>query len=53
MNLFPIAYHIAAFGMCIGNLHHIHTFQSGAIFPVIDDVEVIPTPGHTSGAFLS
>lgn len=39
LNLFPIAYHIAAFGMCIGNLHHIHNFQSGGTFAVNDDVE--------------
>lgn len=48
LNLFRNAYHIAAFGMCKGNLHHIHNFQSGATFAVKDDVEVIPTPGHTS-----
>lgn len=47
-NLFPNAYNITAFGMCIGNLHHVHNFQSEGTFAVNDDVEVIPTPGHTS-----
>eukprot|EP00105_Crassostrea_gigas_P042042 XP_019926190.1 PREDICTED: metallo-beta-lactamase domain-containing protein 1 [Crassostrea gigas] len=48
LNLFPNAYHITASGMCIGNLHHVHNFQSEGTFAVNDDVEVIPTPGHTS-----
>lgn len=48
LTLFPDAYHIAALGMSIENLHHIHNFQSKGNFAVNDDVEVIPTPGHTS-----
>lgn len=45
----PISYHhITAFGMCIGNLHHVHNFQSEETFAVNDDVKGIPTLGHTS-----
>ncbi|XP_065941932.1 metallo-beta-lactamase domain-containing protein 1-like [Magallana gigas] len=38
LDLFPIAYYIT----------HVHNFQSEGSFAVNDDVEVIPTPGHTS-----
>lgn len=46
-NLFPDATFIVSHDICKGDLYTFHDFKSGKNFMLDDDVQVMPTPGHT------
>lgn len=46
-NLFADATLVVSFDISRGDLYTFHDFKSGAIYRIDDDVEVMPTPGHT------
>lgn len=46
-NLFPEATFIVSHDICKGDLYTFHDFKSGKSFMIDDNVEVMPTPGHT------
>jgi glyoxylase-like metal-dependent hydrolase (beta-lactamase superfamily II) len=46
-NLFPNAIFIVSYDVCKGDLYTFHDFASGQPYKIDDQVEVIPTPGHT------
>lgn len=47
LNLFPNAKFIVGFDMSEGDHYLDHDFKGGKPYQIDDDVEVIPTPGHT------
>lgn len=46
-NLFPDAVFIVSFDISRGDLYTFHDFKSGAVYKIDEDVDVMPTPGHT------
>lgn len=46
-NLFEDATFIVSYDICKGDLYIFHDFKSGESYRIDDEVEVIPTPGHT------
>lgn len=47
LNLFPNAKFIVGFDISEGDHYLDHDFKGGKIYKIDDDIEVIPTPGHT------
>ena len=48
LNLFPKSKIIVGFDVCIEEDHYIdHDFKNGKIYKIDENVDVIPTPGHT------
>ncbi|XP_048747316.1 metallo-beta-lactamase domain-containing protein 1-like [Ostrea edulis] len=47
LNLFCNAVHILSYDICIGDQYQMHDFKMGIPYEIDDDVEVVPTPGHT------
>lgn len=47
LNLFPHSVHIVSFDICIEDQYTSHDFNQGIPYEIDDDIEVIPTPGHT------
>ncbi len=47
-NLFPNATLILSYDVCTGDLYTFHDFASGQTYRIDDQIEVIPTPGHTT-----
>lgn len=52
LNLFSNAIHIVSYDICVGDQYLMHDFKEGIPYEIDDDVEVVPTPGHT-GADVS
>ena len=47
INLFPNATVIVSHDVCKGDVYTIHNFASGKPYIIDEDIEVVPTPGHT------
>ena len=47
LNLFTKAIHIVSYDICYGDQYILHSFEQGIPYEIDDDVEVLPTPGHT------
>jgi glyoxylase-like metal-dependent hydrolase (beta-lactamase superfamily II) len=47
VNLFPQATLIVSYDICDGDLYTLHPFAEGQAYKIDDEVDVIPTPGHT------
>jgi glyoxylase-like metal-dependent hydrolase (beta-lactamase superfamily II) len=47
-NLFPNATLVFSYDVCKGDLYTLHDFAHGQPYKVDDNIEVIPTPGHTT-----
>lgn len=52
LSMFDKAVHILSYDVCEGDKYHMHDFKTGIPYEIDDDVEVVPTPGHT-GADIS
>lgn len=46
-NLFPNAILILSYDVCKGDLYTFHDFAHGQPYKIDDEIEIIPTPGHT------
>lgn len=46
-NLFLKAKHIVGFSVSFKETYYLHPFDKGVEYKLCDDVQVIPTPGHT------
>ncbi|XP_061194176.1 metallo-beta-lactamase domain-containing protein 1-like [Saccostrea echinata] len=47
LSIFSNAVHILSYDVCVGDQYHMHDFKTGIPYEIDDDVEVVPTPGHT------
>lgn len=47
VNLFPAATLIVSYDVCDGDLYTFHPFAEGTPYKIDEEVDVIPTPGHT------
>ncbi|XP_077287706.1 metallo-beta-lactamase domain-containing protein 1 isoform X2 [Arctopsyche grandis] len=46
-NLFLKAMHIVGLSVSIKDVYYLSAFENGASYKINDDIEIIPTPGHT------
>ncbi|XP_061194177.1 metallo-beta-lactamase domain-containing protein 1-like [Saccostrea echinata] len=47
LSIFSNAVHILSYDVCVGDQYQMHDFKTGIPYEIDDDVEVVPTPGHT------